>query len=47
VKTNEDAAVVDRAYIKSSGAQGIYPMMLLQPQPAFHCDVLGDERGLP
>jgi tetratricopeptide (TPR) repeat protein len=27
VKTNEDAAVVDRAYIKSSGAQGIYPMM--------------------
>src|SRR6266850_2394043 len=27
VKTNEDAAVVDRAYIKSSGAQGIYPLM--------------------
>ena len=27
VKTNEDAAVVDRVYIKSSGAQGIYPMM--------------------
>jgi tetratricopeptide (TPR) repeat protein len=27
VKTNEDAAAVDRAYIKSSGAQGIYPMM--------------------
>ena len=27
VKTNEEAAVVDRAYIKSSGAQGIYPMM--------------------
>ncbi len=27
VKTNEDAAVVDRAYLKSSGAQGIYPMM--------------------
>jgi tetratricopeptide (TPR) repeat protein len=27
VRTNEDAAVVDRAYIKSSGAQGIYPMM--------------------
>ena len=27
VKTNEDAAVVDRAYIKRSGAQGIYPMM--------------------
>ncbi len=27
VKTNEDAAVVDRAYMKSSGAQGIYPMM--------------------
>ena len=27
VKTNEEAAAVDRAYIKSSGAQGIYPMM--------------------
>ena len=27
VKTNEDAAVVDRAYIKASGAQGLYPMM--------------------
>ncbi len=27
VKTNEVAAAVDRAYIKASGAQGIYPMM--------------------
>src|SRR5579862_4071346 len=27
VKTNEEAAEVDRAYIKASGAQGIYPMM--------------------
>jgi tetratricopeptide (TPR) repeat protein len=27
VKTNEQAATVDRAYIKASGAQGIYPMM--------------------
>jgi tetratricopeptide (TPR) repeat protein len=27
VKTNEEAAVVDRAYIQASGAQGIYPMM--------------------
>lgn len=27
VKTNEQAAEVDRAYIKSTGAQGIYPMM--------------------
>src|SRR5579864_6445707 len=27
VKTNEQAAMVDRAYIKSTGAQGIYPMM--------------------
>ena len=27
VKTNEQAAEVDRAYIKASGAQGIYPMM--------------------
>ena len=27
VKTNEEAAIVDRAYIKASGAQGIYPMM--------------------
>jgi tetratricopeptide (TPR) repeat protein len=27
VKTNQDAAAVDRAYIKSSGAQGIYSMM--------------------
>jgi len=27
VKTNQDAAVADRAYIKASGAQGIYPMM--------------------
>ena len=27
VKVNETAAAVDRAYIKSSGAQGMYPMM--------------------
>jgi tetratricopeptide (TPR) repeat protein len=27
VKTNEQAAEVDRAYIRSTGAQGIYPMM--------------------
>src|ERR1017187_7424229 len=27
VKTNEQAAAVDRAYIAASGAQGIYPMM--------------------
>src|SRR5256884_5531898 len=27
VKTNQDAAAVDRAYIKASGAQGIYPLM--------------------
>ena len=27
VKTNEEAAAVDRAYIKSTGVQGIYPMM--------------------
>jgi tetratricopeptide (TPR) repeat protein len=27
VKTNEQAAAVDQAYIKASGAQGIYPMM--------------------
>ncbi|HYM76944.1 MAG TPA: hypothetical protein VE377_13280 [Candidatus Dormibacteraeota bacterium] len=27
VQTNEKAAEVDRAYIKESGAQGIYPMM--------------------
>ncbi len=27
VKTNEEAAAVDRAYIKASGATGIYPMM--------------------
>jgi tetratricopeptide (TPR) repeat protein len=27
VETNEKAAEVDRAYIKASGAQGIYPMM--------------------
>lgn len=27
VKTNEQAAEVDRAYIKASGAAGIYPMM--------------------
>jgi tetratricopeptide (TPR) repeat protein len=27
VKTNEQAAAVDRAYLKASGAQGIYPMM--------------------
>jgi tetratricopeptide (TPR) repeat protein len=27
VKTNEQAAEVDRAYIQASGAQGIYPMM--------------------
>jgi tetratricopeptide (TPR) repeat protein len=27
VKTNQQAAIVDRAYIKASGVQGIYPMM--------------------
>jgi len=27
VKTNEKAAEIDRAYIKASGAEGIYPMM--------------------
>ena len=27
VKTNQEAATVDQAYIKASGAQGIYPMM--------------------
>ncbi|HXC43014.1 MAG TPA: hypothetical protein VNY51_05775 [Candidatus Dormibacteraeota bacterium] len=27
VKTNEQAATVDRAYIKATGVQGIYPMM--------------------
>jgi tetratricopeptide (TPR) repeat protein len=27
VKTNQQAASVDRAYIKATGAQGIYPMM--------------------
>lgn len=27
VKTNEQAAAADRAYLKASGAQGIYPMM--------------------
>ena len=27
VRTNQEAAAVDRAYIKASGAQGIYPMM--------------------
>ena len=27
VKTNEEAAMVDRAYIKATNAQGIYPMM--------------------
>src|SRR5438552_94842 len=27
VKTNQEAAPVDEAYIKASGAQGIYPMM--------------------
>jgi len=27
VKTNEQAAAVDRSYIKATGAQGIYPMM--------------------
>jgi tetratricopeptide (TPR) repeat protein len=27
VRTNEQAAQVDRAYIKATGAQGIYPMM--------------------
>lgn len=27
VKTNEDAAAADEAYLKASGAQGIYPLM--------------------
>jgi hypothetical protein len=27
VKTNQEAAAVDEAYIKASGAQGIYPLM--------------------
>ncbi len=27
VKTNQEAAIADRAYLKASGAQGLYPMM--------------------
>jgi tetratricopeptide (TPR) repeat protein len=27
IKTNQEAAIADRAYIQASGAQGIYPMM--------------------
>jgi hypothetical protein len=27
VKTNQKAALADQAYLKASGAQGIYPMM--------------------
>jgi tetratricopeptide (TPR) repeat protein len=27
IKTNEEAAAADRAYLKASGAQGIYPLM--------------------
>ena len=27
VRTNQEAAAVDRAYIKASGAQGVYPLM--------------------
>jgi tetratricopeptide (TPR) repeat protein len=27
VKTNQEAAIADRAYLKSSGVEGIYPMM--------------------
>ncbi len=27
VKTNQEAAAADQAYIKASGAQGLYPMM--------------------
>jgi len=27
VKTNEQAAAIDRSYIKATGTQGIYPMM--------------------
>ena len=43
VKTNQAAAAADRAYIKASGAQGIYPDDVLQPQPAFHRHVRGHE----
>ena len=43
VKTNEKAADVDRAYIKSSGAQGIYPMMYYSHNLHFHRHVLRHE----
>lgn len=42
VKTDQQAAAVDRAYIKSSGAQGLYPMMYYS-QPTFHCHLFRHE----
>src|SRR5436305_1967857 len=35
VKTNEKAAAVDQAYLKASGAQGIYPMMYYSHNLSF------------
>ena len=46
VKTNEEAAAVDRAYIKASGAQGIYPMMYYSHNLHFIAMCSGDERQL-
>jgi len=45
VKTNEQAAAADRAYIQSSGVQGIYPMMYYS-HIALHRDVLGHDGRL-
>ena len=38
VKTNEEAASIDRAYIKATGAQGIYPMMYYSHNLHFLAD---------
>jgi len=43
VKTNQDAAAVDQAYIKRSGAQGNLSPDVLQSQPALHRHVCSHE----
>jgi len=43
VKTNEQAAAVDQAYIKASGVAGHLSDDVLQPQPALHRHVLQHE----
>jgi tetratricopeptide (TPR) repeat protein len=52
IKTNQKAALADQAYLKASGAQGIYPMMyyshnlhFIAMAAAMNCNYLESKRG--